>query len=71
MTTSARLCPAENVVPPRLTRSPVPTSSTPARRLDAASSTSRPIENVNAASTLPANRSRRVEDLVSTIFQVP
>ena len=69
--TSHRLCPVEAVCPPRSTSAPSPISSDPAARLETASSASRPTENVIAASTLPANRSRRVEDRVSTIFHVP
>ena len=70
-TTSTRLCPVDSVRPLRSTSEPSPIRSSPAARLEIISSNSSPIANVPAASTLPANRSRRVEDRVSTIFQVP
>ena len=69
--TSPRLRPGETSVPVRPTRRWVPTPITPARRLLAASSTTRPTAQVAAARTLPANTSDRLAERPSSVFQVP
>ena len=69
--TSIRECPVESTVPLRLTSGCAPTSNAPAVRLDSASTASSATANVPTASSLPANRCRRVHERVRTVFHVP